>query len=167
MKYTGLMFYPSGAKLTLDLANLSPLQGNTAYELYGQFKHAMADDEFIAKIDVQPPYEPLALRFKRVGQTAAHVSFSQGEQFEPDKLEAAVALLARLDVDEDEIALSELASESVLHIIRPSDWEDARMATGPVAAAFFTTEEALNDPLIHGLMSLAGAAFFDTLGLLD
>jgi len=52
-------------------------------------------------------------------------------------------------------------------MIDEADWESAREDEIPLAAAFFTGDESLNDPLIHGLMSLAGAAFFDRLGLLD
>ena len=44
MRYTGRLFYPAGARLELDLRNLSPIQGHTAYELYGQFKREMNSD---------------------------------------------------------------------------------------------------------------------------
>ena len=54
-----------------------------------------------------------------------------------------------------------------LAMIDDEDWELAETDTVPLAAAFFTGEQSLNDPLIHGLMSLAGAAFFDRLGLLE
>jgi hypothetical protein len=162
------MFYPRGAKLELDLASLSPIQGQTAYTLYAQFKGAMEHDEFDARVDAEGQIDAMVLRFRRIGQTAGYAGFGSGPpEEEPDKLDAVLALLGRLDEDEDEAVLVKLQSNPNLAGIAEADWEQLRREREPVAAAFFTSEAALNTPLLHGLMSLAGAAFFDRLGLLD
>src|SRR5690242_5878092 len=62
MRYTGKLFYPPDAKLELDLSNLSPIQGQTAYKLYGQFKREMDNDEFDAKVDAGEGVEPVLIR---------------------------------------------------------------------------------------------------------
>lgn len=166
-RYTGKLFYPHDAKLTLDLTSLSPIQGKTAYELYGQFKHEMEGDEFDAKVDAEDTGEPVLLRFRRVGQTSGFAAFARGTNDVADRLEAVVAFLSRLDPEDDERTLLQLEANPHLKMIDEEDWALARTDSVPLAAAFFTHEAALNDPLIHGLMSLAGAAFFDRLGLLE
>ena len=167
MRYTGRLFFPHGAKLTLDLSNLSPIQGEPAYRLYAQFKREMEADEFDATVDAGDGFEPLLLRFRRIGQTAGYAAFARGTQADATKLEAVVTFLSRLDPEDDDRAIEELRDNPNLSMIDPADWESARTDGVPLAATFFTDEPALNDPLIHGLMSLAGAAFFDRLGLLD
>jgi len=167
MRYTGKLFYPPGAKLELDLSNLSPIQGRIAYQLYGQFKKEMDNDEFDAKVDAGEGVDPVLIRFGRVGQTSGFAAFARGQEETADRLEAVVAFLSRLDSDDDAHVIEQLRSNPHLGMIDDSDWESAREDEVPLAAAFFTGEEPLNDPLIHGLMSLAGAAFFDRLGLLD
>ena len=167
MRYTGRLFFPAGAKLNLDLSTLSPIQGQTAYQLYAQFKREMESDEFDAKVDAGEPFRPLLLRFQRVGQTAGYAAFARGSDAQATKLEAVVAFLSRLDREDDDRVVDQLQANDNLSVIDPSDWDAARDDTMPLAATFFTDEAALNDPLIHGLMSLSGAAFFDRLGLLD
>jgi hypothetical protein len=167
MRYTGKLFYPPDATLNLDLSNLSPIQGHTAYKLYGQFKREMDSDEFDAKVDAGEEADPVLLRFVRVGQTGGFAAFARGTGETADRLEAVVAFLSRLDEDEDEQVINQLRRNPHLAMIDESDWDSVREDSIPLAAAFFTNEQALNDPLIHGLMSLAGAAFFDRLGLLD
>jgi hypothetical protein len=183
MRYTGRLFYPRGATLALDLSALSPIQGKVAYDLYAQFKREMDAAEFDARIDAGEPggIEPVFLRFKRVGQTAGFVAFARGgpDTDDPDadadadvydarELRAVMALLARLDADEDGRVIDELsANPHLAAVIDDDDWAAARDESRPLAATFFVDEDALNDPLLHGLMSLAGAAFFDRLGLLS
>jgi hypothetical protein len=166
-RYTGKLFYPQDARLSLDLSNLSPIQGKTAYELYSQFKQEMDGDEFDAKVDAEEAFEAVLLRFVRVGQTSGYAAFARGEGDTAERLEAVVVFLSRLDPEDDERALRQLQDNPHLQMIDDEDWTLARTDTVPLAAAFFTNEAALNDPLIHGLMSLAGAAFFDRLGLLE
>ena len=43
---TGLLFYPPGARLTINQDDLSPIQGSVAYQLYAQFKKEMTGEEF-------------------------------------------------------------------------------------------------------------------------
>ena len=167
MRYTGRLFYPAGAKLHLELGRLSPIQGHAAYELYGQFKREMNNDEFDARVDPGTAYEPVLLRFVREGQTAGYAAFARGSGEVAERLEAVVAFLARLDPADDERVLAELRGNPNLAEITPDDWDAVTADTVPLSAAFFTSEPALNDPLLHGLMSLAGAAFFDRLGLLE
>ena len=167
MRYTGKLFYPPGAKLNLDLSSLSPIQGHVAYKLYGQFKREMNGDSFDATVDAGETFEPILLRFCRVGQTAGYAAFARGTADTAQRLEAVVAFLSRLDDSDDQNVLDQLQSNENLSMIDAEDWEFARQDEVPLAAAFFTSEAALNDPLIHGLMSLAGAAFFDRLGLLE
>jgi hypothetical protein len=167
MQYTGKLFHPRGTKLRLDIESLSPIQGQTAFKLYGQLKQAMNDDEFDARIDPHGACEPLLLRFKRIGQTAAYAAFARGQYDVAEKLEAIVAFLPRLDRDDDDTALDELILNENLAMISAEDWEIARAEKQPLVAAFFTDEPALNDPLIHGMMSLVGGAFLDRLGMLD
>jgi len=167
MRYTGRLFYPAGAELKLDLANLSPIQGHAAYELYGQFKREMNNDEFDARVDPAEAFEPVFLRFCRVGETAGFAAFARGPGEEIERLEAVIAFLTRLDPEDDQQVVEQLRQNPHLEGIDETDWEAAATDTVPLAAAFFTSEAALNDPLIHGLMSLAGAAFFDRLGLLE
>jgi hypothetical protein len=167
MRYTGRLFYPAGAKLNLDLGNLSPIQGHAAFELYGQFKKEMNSDEFDAKVDPGRLFDPVYLRFCRVGETAGYAAFARGSEDTVERLEAVLAFLTRLDPDDDRRVVEALRQNSHLSDIDESDWDAAADDTVPLAAAFFTSEKALNDPFIHGLMSLAGAAFFDQLGLLE
>jgi len=167
MRYTGRIFYPPDARLSLDLSNLSPIQGRTAYELYGQFKREMDNDEFDAKVDAGAEAQPILLRFGRVGQMAGYAAFARGHEETADRLEAVVAFLSRLDPEDDARLVESLRANSHLSMIDESDWVSAADDDTPLAASFFTSESALNDPLIHGLMSLAGAAFFDRLGLLE
>ena len=167
MRYTGRLFYPSGARLKLDLAKLSPIQGHAAYELYGQFKREMNNDEFDARVDPGKAYEPVLLRFVREGETAGYAAFARGSGESAERLEAVAAFLTRLDPEDDQRVMDQLRSNEHLAEIAPSDWDAAINDTVPLAAAFFTSEQSLNDPLLHGLMSLAGAAFFDRLGLLE
>lgn len=167
MRYTGKIFYPPDARLTLDLRNLSPIQGRTAYELYGQFKREMDNDEFDAKVDAGEGAEPILLRFGRVGQTSGYAAFARGDEETVDRLDAVVAFLSRLDPEDDARVIESLRANTHLSMIDENDWSSAAEDTVPLAASFFTSESALNDPLIHGLMSLAGAAFFDRLGLLE
>jgi hypothetical protein len=167
MRYTGLLFYPPGSKLTIDQDDLSPIQGKTAYRLYAQFKREMTGDEFEARVDTGGIAAPIMLRFRRVGQTAAYAAFAHGQKGSPEKLDAVVAFLGRLDPAEDEKVLEKLRAAPSLRMIPPDDWRNAHDTDGPLAAAFFTSEPALNNPILHGLMSLAGAAFLDCLGLLD
>lgn len=166
-RYTGKLFYPPDAKLNLDLANLSPIQGHTAYELYGQFKKEMENDQFDARVEPGEGFEPVMMRFVRVGQTAGFAAFARGGEETAERLEAVVAFLSRLDEEDDDQMIEQLRSNPNLSMIDDADWDLAREDSVPLAAAFFTREESLNDPLIHGLMSLAGAAFFDRLGLLE
>jgi hypothetical protein len=167
MHYTGKLFYPPNARLELDLSNLSPIQGRAAYQLYGQFKREMDNDEFDATVDAGEGVEPIMIRFGRVGQTAGYAAFARGHEQTAERLEAVVAFLSRLDSDDDDRVIEQLRANPFLGMIDEADWESAREDEIPLAAAFFTGDESLNDPLIHGLMSLAGAAFFDRLGLLD
>lgn len=167
MRYTGRLFYPAGAQLNLDLGNLSPIQGHAAYELYGQFKKEMNSDEFDAKVDPGRVFDPVFLRFCRVGETAGYAAFARGPEDDVERLEAVLAFLTRLDADADRQVIEQLRHNSHLAEIDDTDWDAAADDTVPLAAAFFTSEQALNDPFIHGLMSLAGAAFFDRLGLLE
>jgi hypothetical protein len=167
MRYTGRLFYPAGAKLNLDLANLSPIQGHTAYELYGQFKREMNSDEFDARVDPGDAYQPVFLRFLRMGETAGYAAFARGSGETVERLEAVIAFLTRLDPMDDRAVIDQLRANPHLAVITEADWDAAAEDTVPLAAAFFTSEQSLNDPLIHGLMSLAGAAFFDRLGLLE
>src|SRR5437763_15841503 len=115
MRYTGKLFYPADATLRLDLQSLSPIQGHTAYQLYGQFKREMGAEEFDARIDAENAAEPVLLRFRRVGQTAAYAAFAGGAEDLEDagsearseapsaaRLDAVLVLLARLDEAEDE-----------------------------------------------------------------
>jgi hypothetical protein len=193
MRYTGRLFYPRGARLSLDLSALSPIQGRVAYDLYAQFKREMDAEEFDARVDVGAGRgggvgggddDPIFLRFRRVGETAAYVAFARGgggggdaggadtaateAADEARDLRAVMGLLARLDRDEDEQVIDELSAKADLAgVIDEDDWAAARAEPKPLSAAFFVDEAALNDPLLHGLMSLAGAAFFDRLGLLS
>lgn len=167
MRYTGRLFYPAGARLNLDLANLSPIQGHTAFELYGQFKREMNNDEFDARVDPGEVFSPVFLRFCRFGETSGYAAFARGAGDSVERLEAVLAFLTRLDPEDDRLVIEQLRSNPHLATIDESDWETASNDTVPLAAAFFTSEASLNDPLIHGLMSLAGAAFFDRLGLLE
>ncbi len=167
MRYTGLLFYPPGATLTIDQDDLSPLQGETAYRLFGQFKKEMTGEEFEARVDTGGLTEPILLRFRRVGQTAAYAAFAREENGEPERLDAVVAFLSGLDAEEDDRVLTKLQAAPSLRMIPTDDWKNAHETGGPLSAAFFTSEPALNNPILHGLMSLAGAAFLDCLGLLD
>ncbi|HET6247745.1 MAG TPA: hypothetical protein VFE47_08615 [Tepidisphaeraceae bacterium] len=167
MRYTGMLFYPPGSKLTIGQDDLSPIQGKTAFRLYAQFKREMTGDEFEAKVDTSGLTDPILLRFRRVGQTAAYAAFAAGEKGTPERLDAVVAFLSGLDATEDERVLTKLKAAPSLRMIPPADWRNAHDTSGPLAAAFFTSEKALNNPILHGLMSLAGAAFLDCLGLLD
>jgi hypothetical protein len=168
MHYTGKLFHPSDAELTLDLASLSPIQGKLAFDVFGQLKHRMEHDEFALQVDPSPTYPPTTLFFRRYGQTAATVRFAARDaegEFRP--IDAALAILPRLDRADDTGALASLLTDPQLGVISPNDFESAHRHPGPLTAAFFTSEAALNAPLLHGLMSLAGAAFFDRLGVLD
>jgi hypothetical protein len=167
MRYTGKLFYPPDATLHLDLTSLSPIQGKKAYELYGQFKKEMESDQFDAKVSAEEEEAPILFRFGRIGQTAGYAAFARGPGESAERLEAVVAFLSRLDEEDDAKAIEQLRGNPNLAMIDESDWEQAGEDEIPLAAAFFTNEEALNNPLIHGLMSLAGAAFFDRLGLLE
>jgi hypothetical protein len=167
MRYTGLLFYPPGAKLTITQDDLSPIQGKTAYNLYAQFKKEMTGEEFEARIDTGGLTEPILLRFRRVGTTAAYAAFATEEKGSAEKLDAVVAFMSGLDVEEDKRVLKKLKAAPSLRMIPADNWRDAHRTDGPVAAAFFTSEPALNNPILHGLMSLAGAAFLDCLGLLE
>jgi hypothetical protein len=168
MRYTGKLFHPPGTELTLDLAGLSPIQGKLAFDVFGQLKHRMEHDQFALQVDPSPTYPPTTLFFRRFGQTAAIVTFAARDaegEFRP--IDAALAILPRLDRDDDIAALGSLLSDSQLAMISRDDFESAHRHPGPLTAAYFTSEDALNAPLFHGLMSLAGAAFFDRLGILD
>jgi hypothetical protein len=170
MRYSGKLFFPHGAKLTLDISGLSAIQGKTAYELYVQFKSAMANDEFDAKVQGDAPgkLRPVQLRFRKVGDTSAYVLFEREvDDTATANLQAAMALLSRLDPEEDASVIEHLRRDPDLQSLADSDWTAAAAGADPLAAAFFTAEDPLNDPLIHGLMNLAGAAFFDRLGLLE
>ena len=111
--------------------------------------------------------DPIRVRFRRVGHTAAYVAFGRDVEGAGEKLDAVVALLSGLDSDEDQRVLQKLQSAPSLRMIPTSDWQNANETAGPLSAAFFTSEPALNNAVLHGLMSLAGAAFLDCLGLLD
>lgn len=164
MQYTGKLFYPRGTALRLDLDDLSPIQGELAFQVYGRLKRAMNKDHFAMEIDPAGFTQPLILGFVRVGQTAAYAAFARQPA---EQLEAVMALLPRLDNADDQVTLDHLRADARLAMIDPDDWQDAHDQPGPVAATFFTNEPALNDPFIHGLMSLTGAAFLDRLGLLQ
>ena len=169
MHYTGKLFHPAGAVLTLDLAGLSPIQGKLAFDVFGQLKARMENDQFGLQVDPSPTYPSTTLAFRRFGQTAATVTFRPTERVtdqSPPAVEAALAILPRLDRDDDIAALGSLLTDPAFDAIAPDDFESAHRHVGPLTAAFFTSEEALNAPLLHGLMSLTGAAFFDRLGLL-
>ncbi|HWE01134.1 MAG TPA: hypothetical protein VG326_01900 [Tepidisphaeraceae bacterium] len=167
MRYTGLLFYPPGAKLTINQDDLSPIQGKTAYRLYAQFKKEMTGEEFEARVDTGGLTEPILLRFRRVGQTAAYAAFARAEHGAAEKLDAVVAFMSGLDAEEDKRVLEKLRAAPSLRMIPTDDWTNADQTDGPMSAAFFTSEHSLNNPILHGLMSLAGAAFLDCLGLLD
>ena len=167
MHYTGMLFYPPGAKLTINQDDLSPIQGETAFRLYAQFKKEMTGDEFEARVETGGLTEPILLRFRKVGQTAAYAAFARGEEGAPETLDAVVAFMSGLDSEEDERVLTKLKAAPSLRMIPTDDWANAHKTGGPVSAAFFTSEPALNNAILHGLMSLAGAAFLDCLGLLD
>ena len=77
MRYSGKLFYPHDAKLKLDLSNLSPIQGRTAYELYGQFKREMESDQFDARVDAGDAAEPVLLRFVQVGHTSGYAALAR------------------------------------------------------------------------------------------
>src|SRR5579862_4000235 len=108
MRYTGLLFYPPGSKLTIDQDDLSPIQGQTAFRLYAQFKKQMTGDEFEAKVDTGGLTEPILLRFRKVGQTAAYAAFAHGKRGSAEKLDAVVAFMSGLDVEEDQRVLKKL-----------------------------------------------------------
>ena len=170
LRYTGMLFYPRGAKFNLDMRALSPIQGRTAYDLYGQLKREMENEEFDARIDAEGVFEAVHFRFRRVGETAGFAAFVRDDPGNDapgaERLEAAMAVMARLDPAEDAATLEAVRALEGLESLEDADWDSARSGDTPVVAAFFATESALNDPLVHGLMSLAGAAFFDRLGLL-
>jgi hypothetical protein len=168
MRYTGKLFHPPEATLELDLAALSPIQGRLAYDVFAQLKTRMEDDRFTLEVDPSPAYPPLTLAFRRFGQTAAVVTFGPKDP-DPvaDPIDAALAILPRLDRNDDIAALGSLLGDRRLAGIAPEDFESAHRHQGPLAAAFFTSHASLNSPLLHGLMSLTGAAFFDRLGLLS
>src|SRR3982751_3877236 len=114
MRYSGKLFYPAGARLRLDIEGLSAIQGNTAYELYAQFKSAMDNDEFDARVEGQPEAKlrPVQLRFRKSGQTAAYVLFErEADDAGVSKLEAALALLGRLDPQDDAAAVEVLRND--------------------------------------------------------
>src|SRR6185312_9615662 len=136
--------------LKLDLENLSPIQGHAAYELYGQFKKEMNSDEFDAKVDPGRVYAPIFLRFCRVGETAGFAAFARGPDETVERLEAVLAFLTRLDNDDDQQVIEQLRQNPHLADIDETDWDAAADDTVPLAAAFFTSEQALNDPFIHG-----------------
>lgn len=165
MHYTGKLFHPPGTTLTLDLAGLSPIQGHLAFDVFAELKTRMKDDQFALQIDPSPAYPPTTLTFRRFGQTAATVLFTPDSASDAP-VDAALAILPRLDRADDMAALASLLQEPRLSIINPDDFEIAFRHPGPLTAAFFTSETSLNAPLLHGLMSLAGAAVFDRLGLL-
>ncbi|MDB5355675.1 MAG: hypothetical protein JWN24_2128 [Phycisphaerales bacterium] len=167
MHYTGKLFYPQGAKLELDQASLSPIQGRTAFQLFSQFKKEMGEDEFDARVDAGGVTHTILVRFRKVGQTAAYAAFAHGEKDTVQKLDAVVAFLTGLDHEEDQRVLEKLRAAPSLRKIGPEDWQSVTEPGSPVAAAFFMNESALNNAILHGLMSLAGAAFLDGLGLLD
>lgn len=167
MRYTGKLFHPEGTELELDLAGLSPIQGKLAFDVFGQIKSRMEHDQFGIAVDASPMYPPTNFNFKRYGQTAAVVRFSPASGEDHGKLLAALAILPRLDRADDTAALAALLGDGeVSGVIAEEDFEAAHRHAGALTAAFFLSEEALNAPLLHGLMSLAGAAFFDRLGLL-
>jgi hypothetical protein len=167
MQYTGKLFYPRGAKLELDQESLSPIQGKIAYQLFSQFKKEMGGEEFDARVDAGGLSHTILVRFRKVGQTAAYAAFAHGENGTVQKLDAVVAFLTGLDHEEDQRVLEKLHAAPSLRKIGPDNWESVGEPNGPVAAAFFMNEPALNNAILHGLMSLAGAAFLDGLGLLD
>jgi hypothetical protein len=138
-----------------------------AYELFGQFKREMNSDEFDARVDPGDVYEPVFLRFLRMGETAGYAALARGSGETVERLEAVIAFLTRLDPADDQTVIDQLRANPHLAVIQDSDWDAAAQDTIPLAATFFASEAALNDPLLHGLMSLAGAAFFDRLGLLE
>lgn len=170
MRYTGKLFHPAGANLYLDLAALSPIQGRLAFDVFAQLKTRMEQDRFSLQVDPSPAYPPLTLSFRRYGQTACTVTFSPGADDDDGAaagdVDAALALLPRLDRNDDIAALGSLMNDGRLSMIAEGDFEAAHRHPGPLAAAYFASEESLNAPMLHGLMSLAGAAFFDRLGLL-
>ena len=170
MHYTGKLFHPAGAVLSLDLAGLSPIQGKLAFDVFAQLKARMENDQFGLQVDPTPTYPSTTLAFRRFGQTAATVTFAPSQRVTdeaPPAVEAALAILPRLDRDDDIAALGSLLTDPVFaEVIAADDFEAAHRHAGPLTAAFFTSEESLNAPLLHGLMSLTGAAFFDRLGLL-
>ena len=169
MHYTGKLFHPADAELSLDLAGLSPIQGKLAFDVFAQLKARMENDEFGLQVDPSPTYPSTTLLFRRFGQTAAVVTFRPTERVtdqEPAPVEAALAILPRLDRNDDIAALGSLLTNPDFAVISPDDFEAAHRHAGPLTAAFFTSEQSLNAPLLHGLMSLTGAAFFDRLGLL-
>ena len=167
MRYTGKLFHPAGTELRLNLAELSPIQGKLAFDVFAQIKQRMELDQFGLQVDPSPTYPPTTMNFHRYGQTAATVRFTTTEGTATGRLEAALAILPRLDRDDDIAALGNLLKDPELNaVIAEDDFEAAHRHAGPLTAAFFASEDALNAPLLHGLMSLAGAAFFDRLGLL-
>ena len=167
MRYTGKLFHPTGTELKLNLAELSPIQGKLAFDVFAQIKQRMELDQFGLQIDPSPVYPPATMNFRRHGQTAATVHFTAADGMETGRLDAALAILPRLDRNDDIAALGTLLKDPELTaVIAEDDFESAHRHPGPLTAAFFASEDALNAPLLHGLMSLTGAAFFDRLGLL-
>src|SRR5437868_6788157 len=102
MRYTGMLFYPRGLKLELDMAALSPIPAELAYTIYAQFKREMEQEQFDAEVETGGVFAPMLLRFQCVGQTSAYAAFARGANGEATDLEAAVALLTRLDSEEDD-----------------------------------------------------------------
>jgi hypothetical protein len=167
MRYTGKLYYPRGARLDRDPATLSAIQGRGAFDLYGQFKREMGQDQFDARVEAGPEVAPVLVRFHRVGQTAGYAAFARGTGQTAEKLEAVVAFLARLDGDDDGAVVDWLRGNAHFAFVSAGEWDTLAGDRKATVAAFFTDELALNDPLIHGLMNLSGAAFFDRLGLLE
>ena len=68
----------------------------------------MASEDFEARVETGGLTEPILLRFRRVGQTAAYAAFAHGTDGAAEKLDAVVAFLSGLDDEEDKQVLKKL-----------------------------------------------------------
>src|SRR4051812_7134770 len=133
MHYTGKLFHPAGAVLSLDLAGLSPIQGKLAFDVFAQLKARMENDHFGLQVDPTPTYPSTTLTFQRFGQTAATMTFTPSERVGDEAaptVQAALAMLPRLDRDDDIAALGSLLTNRQFAVISEDDFESAHRHPG-------------------------------------